>query len=207
MARVAIGSRADARLVHQDHLRLHGDCPGDAQTLLLAAGQRHAALVEFVLDLVPQSGARQGVLHDIADLLLVPAEDPRAVGDVVEDALREGVGLLEDHPDPAPHLDRIHVRAVDVHPVVEHLAFDTGARDQVVHTVERTQQRRLPTTTRTDECGDLAAGDGQVHLLDGLVVAVVDIEILMSSLGHVFMSDSDAGAVHFATSATRVRRS
>ena len=31
-------------------------------------------------------------------------------GDVVVDRLRERVRLLEDHPDPAAHLDRIDVR-------------------------------------------------------------------------------------------------
>src|SRR4051812_40866547 len=41
-----------ARLVHEDHLGLHGDRAGDAQALLLAAGQADAGLAEPVLDLL-----------------------------------------------------------------------------------------------------------------------------------------------------------
>src|SRR4051794_39111276 len=51
-----------ARLVHQQHLRLDRDGPGDAQALLLTAGEAHARLAEPVLDLVPQVGVRQGAL-------------------------------------------------------------------------------------------------------------------------------------------------
>ena len=37
------------------------------------------------------------------------AVDPQAVGDVLEDRLRERVRLLEHHPDPAPQLDDVDV--------------------------------------------------------------------------------------------------
>ncbi len=47
------------RLVHQQHLRLHGDRPGDAQPLLLAAGQPHPRLLQPVLDLLPEVRAAQ----------------------------------------------------------------------------------------------------------------------------------------------------
>ena len=46
-----------ARLVEQDHLGPHRDGAGDAQALLLAAGQAEAVGAELVLDLVPQRGA------------------------------------------------------------------------------------------------------------------------------------------------------
>ena len=43
-----------AGLVHEQHLRLDGDRAGDAQPLLLTAGEAGAGLVEPVLDLVPE---------------------------------------------------------------------------------------------------------------------------------------------------------
>src|SRR5664280_2516826 len=52
-----------ARLIEQDHFRLHRHRAGDAQALLLAAGQREPVGAELVLDLVPQGGALQRMLH------------------------------------------------------------------------------------------------------------------------------------------------
>ena len=48
-----------AGLVHEQDLRLDGEAAGDAQPLLLAAGQAGAGLAEPVLDLVPQAGLAQ----------------------------------------------------------------------------------------------------------------------------------------------------
>jgi hypothetical protein len=48
-----------AGLVHQQHLRPYGDGAGDAQPLLLAAGEPGAWAAETVLDLVPEVGAAQ----------------------------------------------------------------------------------------------------------------------------------------------------
>jgi hypothetical protein len=51
------GDRVQGRagLVHQQHFGLDGDGAGDAQALLLAAGQAERAFVQAVLDLVPQA--------------------------------------------------------------------------------------------------------------------------------------------------------
>ena len=62
-----------ARLVEQDHLGLHRDGAGDAQALLLAAGQAQAVGVELVLDLVPQRGAAQRRLDPAVELGLAAA--------------------------------------------------------------------------------------------------------------------------------------
>ena len=64
------GDRVERRagLVHQQHLGLDGDRPGDAQPLLLAAGEAGAGLVEPVLDLVPEVGAAQRPLDDVVEL-------------------------------------------------------------------------------------------------------------------------------------------
>src|SRR4051812_21174655 len=56
------GDRVQGRggLVHQQHVGLDGGRAGDAEALLLAAGQPDAGLAETVLDLVPEVGAAQG---------------------------------------------------------------------------------------------------------------------------------------------------
>jgi hypothetical protein len=46
-----------AGLVHQQDVRLGGDGAGDAEALLLTARQGEAAVLELVLDLVPERGA------------------------------------------------------------------------------------------------------------------------------------------------------
>ena len=51
-------------------------------------------------------------------------EHARPEGDVVVDRLRERVRLLEDHADPATHLDRVDVGRVEIGAVVEDVALD-----------------------------------------------------------------------------------
>ena len=112
------GDRVERRagLVHQDHFRIDRDGAGDAQALLLAAGQGRAAFLEAVLDLVPQARALQRFLDDLVELALVcgQAVDARAIGDILVDRLGEGIRLLEHHPDPGAKLHHVHLRRVDV---------------------------------------------------------------------------------------------
>ena len=58
MRRVAIGSSAEHGSSMQDHVGLDGERAGDAEPLLLAAGEAERALLEPVLDLVPERGLR-----------------------------------------------------------------------------------------------------------------------------------------------------
>src|SRR5215208_6545882 len=44
------------RLVHQNHIRVDGQRAGNAESLLLAPRERKSALLQFVLDLVPERG-------------------------------------------------------------------------------------------------------------------------------------------------------
>ena len=120
-----------AGLVHQQHLGLDRDRAGDAEPLLLAAGEARAGLVEPVLDLVPEVGAAQRALDDLVLLgLLHPARvEVEPGGDVLVDRhRRERVGRLEDHADQAADLDRVDPVRVDVLAVERDLALDAGAR-------------------------------------------------------------------------------
>src|SRR5665648_547789 len=55
-------------LVHQDDVGLDGDGAGYAEPLLLAAGEVQGALLQLVLDLVPEGGRAQGVLHQLVQV-------------------------------------------------------------------------------------------------------------------------------------------
>ena len=59
MRAVEAGSRAEAGSSMQQHFRVGGQGAGDAQPLLLAAGQVQGRVVQPVLDLVPQGRPRR----------------------------------------------------------------------------------------------------------------------------------------------------
>ena len=91
--------------------------------------------MQAVLELVPDRSLAQGLLDDLIELLSVlDAVDAGAVGDVVVDALRERVRLLEDHADALSKLNGVHVPE-DVNAVELDGAVDADAVDQVIHAV------------------------------------------------------------------------
>jgi hypothetical protein len=176
-----------AGLVHEQDLGLHRDGAGDAQPLLLAAGQTGTGLVEAVLDLVPQVRPAQGLLDGLGEDLLVPhAVEAHPGRDVVEDRhRRERVGALEDHADGPADVHRVHLGGVEV-VVVEHdAALDAAAGDDLVHAVQRPQEGRLAAAGRADEGRHGTGFHRHGHVLDGLEAAVVDVEVLdVDALGH-----------------------
>src|SRR3974390_3148613 len=77
-----------ARLVEQDPLGAHRHGTGDAQPLLLAAGQAQARGVQLVLDLVPQRAAAQRLLDPAVHL---------GLGDLLVEADGDGHVLVDRH--------------------------------------------------------------------------------------------------------------
>src|SRR3546814_20423119 len=55
---------------------------------------------------------------------------------------------------------------------------DVCSSDLFVHTVERTQQGRLAAARRANEGRNLVFLDGQVHIFYGLVLAIIEIQVL-----------------------------
>jgi hypothetical protein len=145
--------------------------------LLLAARQAHRRRLEAVLHLVPQRRLAQRTLDDVVHVAL-DAGDARPEGDVVVDRLRERVGLLEHHADPAPDLDGVDVAVVEVDAVVAHRALDPSRLHQVVHPVEAPQHGGLAAAGRPDERRHLVATDVERHVAHGTEVAVVDAEVV-----------------------------
>ena len=147
------------RFVHQQDLGLDRQRARDAETLLLAAGERErrrraagpctssqsAARLEAGLDASAQLVLRRG--HPV---------DAQSVGDVLEDRLGKRVRLLEHHPDACAAARRRRPTARRCRaPSIRTAPFDACARDDVVHPVERAEERGLAAARRTDEGGDL----------------------------------------------------
>ena len=55
---------------------------------------------------------------------------------------------------------------------------DARAVDEIVHAIEATQQRGFAAPRRSDEGGDGPRGNAQVHVVQDLVRAVLEIELL-----------------------------
>ena len=109
------GIERRAGLIHQEHLGLGGNRARDAQPLLLTARERQAALLQLVLDLVPQRGSAQCLLHSFSRVSREPVQ-AQSERDVVVDGRRKRIRLLEDHPDEPADGDRIDAGLVDIVP-------------------------------------------------------------------------------------------
>ena len=133
-----------ARFVHEDDVRLSGDGPGDAQSLLLPTGEAVTELLELVLDLLPQGCLTQALLDVVIHVGDLHHGHPRAVGDVVVDGLRERIGQLEHHADAATDLDRIHTEGIDVLVVIRQRPLHPGGAHQVVHAIQAAKEGTRP---------------------------------------------------------------
>jgi len=172
-------------LVHQQDLGLHRERARDAQPLLLSPRERQRGGVQPILDLVPQRRRLEARLDASAQLFARTGEpvDPQAVGDVVENRFRKRVRALEDHPDAAAQIDHVHRRGVDVLAVDGDGTLDARAGHDVVHPVQRAQERRFATARRPDQRGDLVGADLDGDLLEHAAIAVEEVQLADVNLG------------------------
>src|SRR3989442_6311293 len=168
-----------ARLVHQQDFGLHRERARNAQALLLAAGEAGAGLRQPVLDLVPQRRRLQGPLHALVqDGPIAHAAQPQSRGDVVEYRHRgKPVRLLQDHADPAPHLDMVDAGRIHVLALEEHAAADPRAGHHLVHAVETADERGLAATRRADDRGDRARRDAEIDVTEHMTRSEPGIEL------------------------------
>ncbi len=167
------GIQGTGGLVHEQHLWLHGQGPGDAQPLLLAPGEAQGVLFQPILHFVPDGRAPEGTLHDIVQL--GPAFDPvgaGAVGDVVVNAHREGVRFLEHHAYLPAEPVYVHVGPIDIFTPIPQLAGYLHPGDQVVHAVQGLEKCGLSTAGRADKGGDAVLIDGNAHIFQRLGAAI-----------------------------------
>ena len=166
-------------LIHEQHLRLDRERAGDAQTLLLAAGEAEGIFLQAVFHLIPDGRAAQGLFDDLVELRAVfDTVRARAVGDVVVDAHRKRVRLLKDHADLAPQLVDVRAGGENVLLAVAHIARDLHARDEVVHAVERFEKRGFAAAGRPDERRDALFGDIHTDIVQCLMVPVPEVQAL-----------------------------
>ena len=98
----------------------------------------------------------------------------QGIGDVVEDAHGEGRGLLEDHADAAAEGEEVGLGVEDVLAVEEDLALGALAAVEGVDAVVGAQVGGFAAAGGADDGGDLALGDVQVVVKEGLVAAFVE---------------------------------
>src|SRR5690606_16357792 len=81
------------RFVHEQYLRADSQGARDAQPLLLASRQGERGLVQPVLHLVPERGGAQTLFDARLEIAASARQtvQPEAVGDVLEDRLRERI--------------------------------------------------------------------------------------------------------------------
>ena len=144
-----------------------------------------ARILQAVLHLLEQAGTAQAGHHHLLEFGLGVCQtmNARAVRHVLEHRLRERVGLLEDHADARAQLHHIEVRIVDVGVVDLDLARHAAARNGVVHPVDAAQERRLAAARRPDERHDALVGHIDVDVLQGMLVAIVDVDIASNDFG------------------------
>jgi len=172
-----------SRLIEQEHLRLDGDGAGDAQTLLLPAGQASAALFQLVLHFHPQRGLFQCPFHAIIHIVLVQIViEFHAEGDVVVDGHRERGGFLEHHAYLGAQGVEILLLVQKIFPIQQNFASGSLLGVELVHAVEGAQQRGLTAAGRADEGGHHFFRDGEVDVLEGAVFAVVKIQVAHDQL-------------------------
>ena len=72
---------------------------------------------------------------------------------------------------------RVDVGRVDVLAVEQDLALDAGAGDELVHAVQRAQERRLAAARGADQRRHLVRLDRDVDVLDRVEGAVVEVQV------------------------------
>ena len=143
-----------------------------------------AALLQLVFHLVPQRRLAQRPFDALVHLgARQRLEQPHAEGDVVVDRHRERRRLLEHHADLGADQADIEAAVEDVVAVEQDLALGALLRIELVHAVERAQQRRLAAARWADKGGDLALGNLQVDALERVETAVVEVQVAHRDLG------------------------
>ena len=161
------------RLVHQDNLRLHSQSTRNAQALLLSAAQPQRTLIQSVFKLVPNGSLTQTALYNLVQLALFRhAMDTRTVSNIVINAFREGVRLLEDHANAVTQADGVNLRK-NILAIQRDAAFNAHALFQIVHSVQCFQKGGFAAAGRADERGNFLFLNIKIYFFQRLEFAVI----------------------------------
>src|SRR4029077_17572343 len=147
------GIQRRAGFIHQQHFGIGGNRARDTEALLLSARQRQPAVAKLILDFVPQHGPLQGLLN-LLGLVTLELIDPESESNVVEDAGRKGIRLLEHHADVTPYGDGVNGRLIDVLATIFDVTEEAETADQIIHPVQAAQHRAFAASGRSNERGD-----------------------------------------------------
>ena len=154
-----LGVQGGGRLVQEEDLGLHGQGAGDAQPLLLAAGEERAAPVEGILHLVPERHAAQRLLHDAVPVRPVPCA--RRSGCSRPRRCRRcswsGNGLGLWNTMPMRRRRRMGLSWYTSSPSSSTCPRHLGVGGELVHAVDAAHEGRLAAAGRSHDGGDLAA--------------------------------------------------
>ena len=152
---VAMGSRADAGFIHEDHLRLDGQCPSDAEALLLPAGKSQRRVMDPVLNFIPKGRLSQTLFHALCnDHFILDAVNMQTIRHIIKDGLRKGIRFLKHHADTPTDLNDIYRWCIDVPSIEEHFSLYPSDGDKVIHPIETAQQCALAASRWSDQGGD-----------------------------------------------------
>src|SRR5208283_991511 len=175
------GVQRGAGFVQQKNLRLDREGARDTEALLLAAGKGASGLLQLVFNLCPQCRAFQALLDSGLHLRFPGGSvNAKAVGNIVEDRLRERVRLLKHHADSPADSGDVHVENVGA--VEFELALDAGGRDGLVHPVKSPEEGGFAAAGGTDEGSDLVGGNVHIDAVEGLELAVKEIQAAGTNL-------------------------
>ena len=173
------GVEGCAGFVHEEDLRAIGDGAGDAEALLLTAGEAEGAFMKFVFNLVPEGGLAEGLLDDLVELgFVVATGDTKGEDDVLVDGFGEGVVFLEDHTDAFAEGDDFEYWVKQAGAVEADITGVADAIDEIVHAVEVAEQGGFAATGGADESGDVAFREGEMNIVQHLIAAVPEIEVI-----------------------------
>ena len=101
-------------------------------------------MLELIFDFIPKCCLLEGGLDYIVELRLIfHTMDLGTVGDVVVNRHRERVRLLKNHSHFFSKFYRVDTGSINILSIQEDFAFNSGAIDQVIHTIDAPQKGRL----------------------------------------------------------------
>ena len=187
------------RLVEQDHFGADGDGAGDAEALLLTAGEAKTRRVQLVLHFVPERRTLQGFFDPLVEVGLGDLFiETHAEGHVVVDRHREGGRLLEHHADAGAQERQVHALVEHVRAVEEDLPLRLLAGIEGVDAVQGAQKRRLAAARRPDQARDRLPLERDRHVVKRLVLPVEEVEVLGLKLDCVGGDRLDKALVNFS---------
>src|SRR5437660_10239882 len=101
-----------------------------------------------MLYLIPEGRTTQALLNYLGNIFLRLALDLEAISHILEDRLGKRIGTLKHHPDALTQQYYIGTLVIDINTIEYGFSLDTRTRNNIAHTIERTQEGRFATARR-----------------------------------------------------------